>query len=185
MILEQTSELGRGKTILPWYAINVRTRWEHGVSEALARKGYEIFSPMYTIRHQLSEGHKQTHFPLFPGYLFCRLDVQNRLPILVTPGVRNIVGYGKTPASISEEDIASIKTVLKSALPFRPCTSLVPGDRVVIVRGPLMGAHGVLVQSPRAAPRLVVSIDILNRAVSVEIDSAWANRFERVAARAG
>jgi transcription antitermination factor NusG len=165
-----------GKDItLPWYAIHVRSNFEQMVHRALEQKGYEVFSPTYRVKRRWSDRMKDIDVPLFPGYIFCRLDQQHRLPIVTTPGVVQLVGNGKKPVAITEDEITAVKTVLKSNLPYMPWQSLVPGNRVVVDRGPLMGVQGVLLES-RTGDRLVVSIDILNRAVAVEIDATWVQR---------
>ena len=75
-----------------WYAVRTAAGREKAVSGQLANKGYEQFLPMYRTRRQWSDRVKELELPLFPGYLFCRFDVNSRLPILVTPGVKLIVG---------------------------------------------------------------------------------------------
>src|SRR5579859_2892809 len=77
----------------PWFALQVRMRHEALVTAHLNGKGYEWFLPLYKSRKRWSDRVKETELPLFPGYLFCRFDPQNRLPILKTPGVTQIVGY--------------------------------------------------------------------------------------------
>jgi len=71
----------------PWYALQVRSRYEKIVASTLLSKGYEGFLPLYSQRRRWSDRMKELELPLFPGYLFCRFDVNKRLPILVTPGL--------------------------------------------------------------------------------------------------
>jgi transcription antitermination factor NusG len=161
-----------GETVLPWYAVHVRSNCERLVHRALEDKGYELFLPMYSEQRRWSDRVKQVDVPLFPGYVFCRFDSQDRLPVLQAPGVVQIVGNGKLPVPIAEEEIEAVKIVLKSNLPYLPWPSLAPGHRVVVDRGPLMGVQGVLLQT-RYPRRLVVSITMLHRAVAVELDANW------------
>jgi transcription antitermination factor NusG len=109
--------------------------------------------------------------PLFPGYLFCRLDPQDRLPILKTPGVIQIAGYNRVPVPVEEPEILAIQALIASGLPNRPFPFLGAGDRVRIDAGPLRGHEGTLVEF-KGSHRLVLSITLLHRAVAVEIDSA-------------
>lgn len=159
----------------PWYAVRVRSNCEQVVHRMLEQRGYELFSPMYRVSRRWSDRMKAIDVPLFPGYVFCRLDTRNQLPVLTTPGVVQLVGSGKKPVALTEIEIASIKTVLKSNLPYMPWEALVPGERVMVDRGPLMGVQGKLLEC-RTGNRLVVSIEILNRAVAVEIDATWVQR---------
>jgi transcription antitermination factor NusG len=160
------------ESALPWYAVHTRSNSERLVYRVLEDKGYELFLPMYSEQRRWSDRVKQIDIPLFPGYVFCRLDSHDRVPVLQSPGVVQIVGNGNLPIPIAEEEIDAVRNVLKSNLPYKPWPSLVPGDRVIVDRGPLMGMQGVLLRI-RQAHRLVVSINMLQRAVAVEIDASW------------
>jgi transcription antitermination factor NusG len=110
---------------------------------------------------------------LFPGYLFCRFDVHDRLlPILTTPGVISIIGAGKTPIAVSDQEIASVQAILRSGLPARPWPCLTVGCRVLLERGPLAGIEGIVLNVDKAF-RLVVSVPLLQRSVAVEIERDW------------
>jgi transcription antitermination factor NusG len=160
------------ETALMWYAVQTRSNSERLVYRVLEEKGYDLFLPMYSEQRRWSDRVKQINIPLFSGYVFCRLDPHNRLPILQAPGVVRIVGNGNLPMPIAEEEIEAVKNVVKSNLPYTPWPSLVPGHRVVVDRGPLMGMQGVLLRV-RQGHRLVVSINMLQRAVAVELDVSW------------
>jgi len=157
---------------LPWYALQVRTRHESGVADYLGGKGYEWFLPLSKTRKCWSDRIKEVESPLFPGYLFCRFDCQNRLPILKTPGVIQIVGYNRQPISIDESEIAAIQTLVASGVPNQPWSFGEIGERVEIKSGPLRGLEGILVES-RGRHRLVLSVSLLQRSVAVEVDSAF------------
>lgn len=154
---------------LSWYAIQVVTKKEQQVAHALAQKGYECFLPLYTKRSTWSDRTKVLSVPLFSGYVFSRFNVQCRLPILVTPNVRAVVGNGKVPVSVSENDLNAIRAALKNGLPIEPYDSLQRGDVVVVTKGPLAGIEGSFVQY-RGTSRLLLSVSLINRAVAVEMD---------------
>ena len=154
----------------PWFALQVRTRHETGVADYLHGKGYEYFLPMYKGRRRWSDRIKEVNSPLFPGYLFCRFDPQNRLPILKTPGVTQIVGYNHVPIAVDEEEINAIRTLVASGLPNHPCPFLELGNRVRIEAGALRGLEGILLEV-KGKRKLVLSITLLQRSVAVEIDS--------------
>jgi transcription antitermination factor NusG len=157
---------------LPWYGVRVRSRHEQVASIVLRSKGYEPFAPSYKVRRRWSDRIKETEAPLFSGYLFCRLDCGNRLPVLTATGVVGIVGIGKTPAPIEEREIEAIRTVIKSGLPARPWPFVHQGDRVRVEYGPLRGVEGI-VTSVEDQQRLVVSVSLLQRSIAVEMDPAW------------
>jgi transcription antitermination factor NusG len=160
------------ETGFPWYAVHVRSNFERTVSRTLADRGYELFFPAYPAERRWSDRVKQIDVPLFPGYLFCRLDPRHLLPVLSAKGVVQVVGRGATPVPIAEEEINSVKAVLASRLPCAPWPVFVPGQPVVVESGPLMGVQGVLLQT-RLPHRLIVSINMLQRSVAVEVDINW------------
>jgi transcription antitermination factor NusG len=82
---------------------------------------------------------KTLAIPLFPGYLFCKFDIQDRLPILIVPGVLSIVGIGKAPATIPESQIASLQQVIASGMQCGPWPFVHVGQSVSVERGPLAG----------------------------------------------
>jgi len=156
-----------------WYALQVRTRYEAGVANLLHGMGYELFLPLYKCRKRWSDRIKNVVTPLFPGYLFCRFDLLNRLPILTTPGVIRVVGYNRAAVPVEESEIQAIQALMASGLPSQPWPFFELGDRVRIEAGPLRGHEGILVEF-RGSHRLILSITLLHRAVAVEIDSAYA-----------
>jgi transcription antitermination factor NusG len=157
--------------LFPWFALQVRTLHEKGVADFLGGKGYESFLPLHKCRKRWSDRVKEVELPLFPGYLFCRFDPLNRLPILKTPGVIQIVGYNRQPVAIEDYEIADIQTLVASGMPNTPWPFLQAGEKVRIDSGALRGVEGILTEF-RGSHRLIVSITLLQRSVAVEIDSA-------------
>jgi len=156
---------------LPWFAVQVRAQRESSVADHLVGKGYELFLPMYKCRKRWSDRIKEIEAPLFPGYLFCRLDRNDRLPILKTPWVLQIVGLNGSPIAVDEEEIMAVRTLVTSGVPTQPWPFMEIGDKVRIESGPLRGVVGILNQF-KDNHRLVVSVTLLHRSVAVEIDSA-------------
>jgi transcription antitermination factor NusG len=161
-----------GNESYPWFALRVRSNYENTVATILRGKGYEGFLPLYVSRRAWSDRVKQIERPLFPGYVFCRFDVQRRLPILTTPGVVCVVGVGKRPIPIDDVEIASIQAAVRSGLPAVPWPFLRIGQQVSIERGPLRGTTGILLNF-KGQHRLVLSVTLLQRSVAVELDCAW------------
>jgi transcription antitermination factor NusG len=156
----------------PWFALQVRSRYENIVTAHLSGMGYESFLPLHTCRRRWSDRFKEIEYPLFPGYVFCRLNPLDRLPILMIPGVSLIVGMGKTPVAIDESEIAAIQSAVKSGLPSQPCPFVQIGQRVRIEHGPLCGLEGVLLDF-RGCHRLVLSVTLLQRSIAVQVEDAW------------
>lgn len=156
-----------------WFALRVKPRCEKAVADALRGKGYEEFLPLHLERRRWSDRVVAVEFPLFPGYVFCRFDVQYRLPILTTPGVLLVVSTGKTPEPVPDEEIRSLQILAASGLHLQPWPYLQVGQRVQIVAGPLAGAEGILIAQPKAH-RLAVSVTLLQRSVVVDVHESWA-----------
>ncbi len=153
----------------PWYAVRTRSNQERLVASMLDGKGYEHYLPVYRCRRRWSDRIVITEVPLLPGYVFCRFDYLQRLPIMTTPGVVSIIGCGSEPAPIPDSEIQAIETVLRSGLAAEPHPFLRIGQRVRINHGALKDIEGILVRK-KSEWRLVVSVSLLQRSVSVEID---------------
>jgi transcription antitermination factor NusG len=157
---------------LPWYAIHVRSHYEHLVSAGLRGRGYEDFLPLYRSQRNWSDRKKELDLPLFPGYVFCRLNVEHRQPVMCVPGVVSILGLGRTPVAVPEEELGAVRRVIQSGVAAVPWPFLRTGERVLIERGPLVGVEGTLVEI-KSHLRLVLSIELLQRSVAAEVDRAW------------
>lgn len=154
-----------------WFAIWTRSRHEQVVREQLLRKDVEVFLPTITRWSRWRDRRKQIAYPLFPGYCFARFDPRHRLPILQVPGVVNIVSQHGEPAPIPDLEIDGIRALVESELAFDPCPFLREGMMVEVLHGPLKGVVGRLVRKGAHA-RLVLSVDLIGQAVSVEVDAA-------------
>jgi transcription antitermination factor NusG len=156
----------------PWYALRVRSRFENTVATHLRGRGYEPLLPLYKSQRRWSDRSKEIELPLFPGYVICKFNPLNRLPILSIPGIVHVVGIGRTPVPIDESEIAAIQAAVKSGLPSQPWPFLQVGQRVRIEYGPLCGLEGILLDF-RGRQRLVISVTLLQRSVAVQVDGAW------------
>ncbi|MFN8062111.1 MAG: UpxY family transcription antiterminator [Vicinamibacterales bacterium] len=154
-----------------WFAVRVRSNFERIVADALQGKGYERFLPAYRCKRRWSDRIREVDLPLFPGYVFARFAVEKRLPILMTTGVIEVVGYGKTPVPVDPAEIEALQRVVEARLGAEPCPYLRVGQRVRVDRGALAGVEGVLT-SIKKSQRLVLAVTLLQRAVAVEIDES-------------
>jgi transcription antitermination factor NusG len=153
-----------------WYGLRVRPRFEKIVAQHLEKKGYEGYLPLYRTRREWSDRIAEIEMPLFPGYLFCKFNVSQRLPILVVPGVLSVVGSGRSPIAIPEEEVFALRNVVDSGLMYEPSGFITTGQRVRVERGPLRGLIGIASAS-RDDCRLIISVNLLQRSISVELDS--------------
>ena len=157
---------------IPWYAVWTRSRHENVVREQLERKGYEAFLPTITKWSRWKDRKKKVDWPLFPGYCFARFDPANTLPVLKCTGVVNIISVEGRPAPIPESELDSIRTLVASELQYDPCPLVREGQMVQVTHGPLKSVIGRLVRKDTQRARLVLSVDLIGQAVSVEVDAA-------------
>ena len=155
-----------------WFALKTRSRYEHFVATMLRGKGYELFLPVYISQRRWSDRMKNLELPLFPGYLFCRLDPMDRLQVIVTPGVVQIVGSGKNPIPVADAEIEALQTAVKSGLPREPWPFVHIGQRVRVEGGPLCGLEGILTGF-KGQHRLVLSVTLLQRSVALQVEQSW------------
>lgn len=156
-----------------WYAIQVRRNHERLSATHLEHRSYETFLPLYKSRRRWSDRVKEIELPLFPGYLFCYMDPALRLAALTSPGVVRVVGVGKTPVPVADQEIASIRAIVESKLQADPYAYLQVGEQVRIGYGPLRGLAGILL-AIEDQHRLVVGVTLLKRSVAVRIQPEWA-----------
>jgi transcription antitermination factor NusG len=156
----------------PWFAIQVKTNTEKTATLSLENAGYECFLPVAKCACGGSDLAKEYEVPLFPGYLFCRMDPHYRLPVLMTPGVIQIVGIGETPTPVKEQEIAALQRVAKSGVSTMPWPYLQVGHVVRLDEGPLRRLTGILIKI-KSGLKLVLSMSLLQRSVAVEVERAW------------
>jgi transcription antitermination factor NusG len=154
-----------------WFALIIHQYKREQCEQMLAGMGYEYFSPCFQTVKNWSDRRKRVDVPLFPGYIFCRFDTNRRLPILQIPGVLGIVSSGKQFLEVDASELESIRTAMASRLPVEPYPFMEPGQKVKVIHGPLCGLKGTLVRA-KAESRLLLSVAILNRCVSVEVQAS-------------
>lgn len=175
-LFSQEGKVPKGNK-LQWYALQVWSRKETSVSVQLEGLGFECFLPTYKSQRKWSDRVKEVEQPLFPGYLFCRFDFQNRRPLVMAPGVLQIVGNGKMPIPVEQEEIGRIQLAVASDSLRQPWPYIEVGERVRVNYGSLHGLEGILINF-KGSNRVVVSISLLQRSVAVEVDLAWVSALE-------
>src|SRR5580692_11679273 len=160
--------MGKRDQQWPWFAILARTGRERNATLLLENTGYECYLPVSKFVRRWSDRVKETEVPLFPGYFFCRLNPHNRLPVLTTPGVIGIVGVGKTPIAIEEQEIAAIQRAGKGGIPIMPWPYTQVGHVAQIKEGPLKGLTGIVVKVKSGA-KLVLSVSLLRRSSQLKL----------------
>lgn len=155
-----------------WYAIRVRSNHEGVTAQGLTGKGFDVSVPLYPAQPRRQSHSSKHDIPLFPGYIFCRFNPVNRLPILTVPGVLHIVSFGGIPQPVEEVEMTAVLTMLQSGLQVAPFPELPVGHPVVLEAGPLAGLSGVVL-AHKNEERFVVSVSLLQRSVAVVVDRSW------------
>jgi transcriptional antiterminator NusG len=158
-------------SLTAWYAIWTRSRHEHIVRGQIEQKGFDAFLPTITRWSRWKDRKKQIDWPLFPGYCFAKLGIDDRLAIMKCAGVVSIVSFNGEIASIPDHEIEGIRQLIETNLQFDPCPLIREGMLVEVVHGPLRGVVGRLVRKGSHA-RLVLAVELIGQGVSVEVDAA-------------
>jgi len=160
-----------------WYAIQTRSRHEKVVRDQLAAKSITHLLPLWHKRSIWKDRVKHIDVPLFSGYLFGYFALQDKVAVLETVGVARLVGISGKPMPIPEEQIAAVRTMMEHRLPCTPHPYLVEGMRVRIKCGLLAGTEGILIKRNQRH-RLVINVDIIYQAMTIEVDSAAVEPLE-------
>ena len=152
-----------------WYAAYTNANHEKRVSEQLGVRKIEHFLPLYTSLRRWKDRRVKLEMPLFPGYVFVRTALQNRMHVLQVPGVARLVGFDGTAAALPEDEIEALRMSLGNRLRVEPYPYLTAGRRVRVQAGPLVGLTGIVVRRKGGA-RFVVTLDLIQRSVAVEVN---------------
>jgi transcription antitermination factor NusG len=154
-----------------WYAAYTCAQHEKRVAEQLAGRGVEHFLPLYASVRRWKDRHVRLDLALFPGYVFVRLALQDRLRVLQVPSLVRLVGFGGLPTAMPDDQVEILRNGLAEQLQAEPHPFLTVGRRVRVRHGPLQGAEGILLRK-KGTFRMVLSLELIMRSVAVEVDAA-------------
>ena len=161
------------KSVVPlWYALYTRSRYEKKVAEQLRERCVEYFLPLVPTLRQWKYRKAMVEMPMFPGYIFVYINLANALPAITAKGVVRIVGFNGEPSPIPESEIESILRLFNHPELIEPEPYFEEGNWVEIIHGPFSGVRGKLIQL-HGRRRVRVGIDLIQQAVSVEVDMSW------------
>jgi len=155
-----------------WLAAYTRSRHEQHVADQLKLKDLEFLLPMYQHMARWSDRVKSYAAPLFPGYIFVHVHLDNyaNVDIVRTPAALCFVRDSRGPLSIPDYQIGSLQTMLNAAQPLTIHSYLKEGEQVKVIRGFLAGCVGILDRVDPKKGRLVVNLHIFRKSVSTELD---------------
>lgn len=153
-----------------WYAVHCRSRHEKYVQEHLACKSLEVFLPLFESVHRWKDRRRVVALPIFPGYLFVRAVVCDRMKIATTPGVVQIVSAQGQPVPVPDHEIQALQDCYATHLRMAPHPYLAVGRRVLVKKGPFAAIEGILIRR-RGEYRVVISINLIARSVALEVNA--------------
>jgi len=159
-----------------WHVAHTCANHEKRVSHQLLQRSVEHFLPLYDSVRLWKDRRVSLQLPLFPGYVFVRLALRDRLKVLQVHGVARLISFNGQPAVLPDGEIESLRTSLRAQLRAEPHPYLTVGRRVRIKSGPLVGVEGILVRK-KSTLRVVLSIDLIMRSASVEVDASDLERI--------
>jgi len=154
-----------------WYALYTCPRHEKCVAQQIEQRRISCFLPLYRSVRRWKDRRKELELALFPGYVFVRFALQDRLNVLNLPGVVRLVTFNGKPAELRESELESLRRGFAGHIPMAPHPYLRIGRRIRLKSGPMAGLEGIL-RRRKDGLRLVVSVEMLRRAVAVEVDEA-------------
>jgi transcription termination/antitermination protein NusG len=154
-----------------WYAAYTCANHEKRVAEQMRERSVDHFLPQYRAMRRWKDRRVQLDLPLFPGYVFVRVSLGERLRVLQVPSVVRLVSFGGRPVALPDEQMTRLREGLASKMQAGPHPYLTVGRRVRILRGALAGLEGILVRL-RGSVRVVLTLELILRSISVEVDAA-------------
>lgn len=154
---------------LRWYAVYTYPRHEKSVLEHFESKSLEAFLPTYITESRWKDRRVRLQTPIFPGYVFTRINASHRSKVLSSPGVVRMLCFNGVPAPIDDTEIESIKLCLERGKVLGPCPFFEVGDRVRVKSGVLEGLEGHISRCKNDR-RLIVPITLIHQSVTIEID---------------
>lgn len=155
----------------PWYAVYTKFQHEKSAAALLEAKEFQVFLPVYRTVHRWKDRNQLVVLPLFPCYLFLRMELTRKIDVLRTAGVQWLVENAGHACTIPESEIEAVRRICSIATRYQPHPFLKQGDFVRIRKGPLLGVEGFFVRTKNQY-RVVVSVELLRKSVAVEVDLA-------------
>ena len=161
-----------------WYAAYTSSRHEKTVAEHLRQREVECFLPLYETVRRWNNGRHRVQLPLFPSYVFVRMELRQKLRVLQVPGLVQLVTFQGAPATLPDTEIESLRNALAAGVLAQPYRYLNVGSRVEICNGPLQGLRGILLRH-QGQFRVVISVEMIMRSIVVEVDAADVVAIDR------
>ncbi|MGA9389637.1 MAG: UpxY family transcription antiterminator [Candidatus Sulfotelmatobacter sp.] len=156
-------------TSMNWYALYTCPRHEKSVAQQIEERSISCFLPLYRSVRRWRDRRKELELVLFPGYVFVRLALKDRLRVLQLPSAVRLVSFNSQPAVLPDAEIEGLRQRLSCAGSVEPHPYLSVGRRVRVCAGPMNGLEGIIVRRKDRC-RVVFSLDLIMRSMAVEVD---------------
>ena len=161
-----------------WIVVRSKPRSEKIAYTQLKEKGIEAYLPLLKERRKWSDRKKWVEFPLFSSYLFAKIEIKNSIFVLQTNGVSSLVKFGEVIAIVQDEVVHAIKLAIDGGYQLTPAEYFIAGNAVEVIEGPMRGVKGIVAQL-KGKDRLVIKIDAIQQALSIDIDTRFIKNIKR------
>ena len=159
-----------------WIVVRSKPRSEKVAHNELVKKNIEAYLPLLKERRKWSDRKKWVEFPLFSSYLFARIDIKDSIFVLQARGVNTIVKFGKQIAIVQNSVIEAIRLAMEGGYELEPVEYFVEGNIVEVVAGPMKGVKGIVAKL-KGQNRLIIKIDAIQQALSIQIESKFIRKL--------
>ena len=159
-----------------WIVVRSKPRSEKVAHNELVKKNIEAYLPLLKERRKWSDRKKWVEFPLFSSYLFARIDIKDSIFVLQTQGVNTIVKFGKQIAIVQNSVIEAIRLAMVGGYQLEPVEYFVEGNQVEVIAGPMKGVKGIVAKL-KGQNRLIIKIDAIQQALSIQIESKFIRKL--------
>ena len=159
-----------------WIVVRSKPRSEKVAHNELVKKNIESYLPLLKERRKWSDRKKWVEFPLFSSYLFARIEIKDSIFVLQTQGVNTIVKFGKQIAIVQNSVIEAIRLAMEGGYELEPVEYFVEGNIVEVVAGPMKGVKGIVAKL-KGQNRLIIKIDAIQQALSIQIESKFIRKL--------
>ena len=160
-----------------WIVVRSKPRSEKIAYAQLKEKGIEAYLPLLKERRKWSDRKKWVEFPLFSSYLFAKIEIKKSIFVLQTNGVSSLVKFGEVIAIVQDEVVNAIKLAIDGGYQLTPAEYFIAGNAVEVIEGPMRGVKGIVAQL-KGKDRLVIKIDAIQQALSIDIDTRFIKNIK-------
>jgi len=162
---------------LHWYAVQTKPKKERTVERRLQDLDLEVFLPWVRLRRRIGSRFRRVLDPLFPGYLFCHLDLfVAGKAARYAPGVKDFVRFGSSIAKVGEEVIGGLRERCPDGVAEYKPRPYRAGEPVLIREGPLSSLEGVFEREMKGTERVVVLLELLGRQTRLILNQEMIGR---------